>query len=114
MTESSPHTPLRAFLQKIIDRTYQQAMERRGGGWTTGLCVVGKDMQTGLLYAEGVIDRYDFNNGKSEKEQCEELYRAFRHEIENYSGADAEGYVEGTINDFASWVRAYSSDENGQ
>ncbi len=112
MTETTPHTPLRAFLQKIIDRTYQQAMERRGGAWMTGLCVVGKDMQTGLLYAENVIDRYDFHNGKPEKEQCAELYQAFRQEIENYSGADAEGYVEGTINDFASWVETYGRDED--
>jgi|GEM_PF-6538844 len=93
-------------IASILFNISSQANSRKGGAWMTGLCVVGKDMDTGLYQAEQVINSYQFDKDKSDKQKCADITEAIKELAKQFNGHDSEGYVVGTILEVASQIEA--------
>jgi len=98
-TPNTLNTPLENRIEQKLKELHDLANKRRGGAWTMGFCVVGKDMRIGIFSATNVIRNYNFQNGKSVVKQCEELAWRIRLAIDQYDGVDTEGFVVGTMLD---------------
>jgi len=91
-------------IQTLCDELSEKAFSRRGGAWTTGGCVVGKDMASGLCEAQNVIQEYIFPLDKSITDQCRELASLIREEASRYPFHDSEGYAESTMLELAQQI----------
>ena len=86
----------------------EKAKARKNAAYTTGMCVVGNDMESALFLVEEVLLAYDFANEYSYEQQKLELELLLRDAAETYSGPDAEGYVAGTIITVANSINSLS------
>jgi len=88
-------------IEDLISKWKKIAGQRKGGAYTTTLCVVGDDIEKGIRHANNIISNYDFDNGKTVKEQCIELKAILKKAAERFDGPDKEGYVAGAIGQIA-------------
>jgi len=90
-------TALNLKIEKLCDELRESASKRDGGAWTTGACVVGRDMATGLELAKNIISDYNFTFKKTEAEHCQELAALIKKGADEYPYPDREGYAAGTM-----------------
>jgi len=90
-------TTLKMKIEKLCDELRESASKRDGGAWTTGACVVGRDMASGLEQAKSIIDTYNFTTKKTEVEHCQALAVLIKTGADDYPYHDSEGYAAGTM-----------------
>ncbi|PKG80943.1 hypothetical protein CXF85_19430 [Colwellia sp. 75C3] len=90
-------TALNLKIEKLCDELRETASKRDGGAWTTGSCVVGRDMASGLEQAKNIIDAYNFTTKKTEAVHCQELAALIKTGANEYPYHDSEGYAAGTM-----------------
>jgi len=81
--------------EQVFKKVKQDAAGKKGGGFETGLCIVGKDMDKAVLMAELYL--IDYSSRYSGKELQSEFALKLRGLSINYDGYDAEGVVTGTF-----------------
>lgn len=96
---------LLAKLDEKDNRIFNLSMERRSSAWTTGSCVVGKDMHRGLVNAMSVVHGYRYNHKKSPAENAELLAQKIMNAANDFLYSDEEGYATGTMGDIAKEAR---------
>jgi len=99
-------TNLEIDIASILFNLSSQANLQKRGAWMAKMRVVAKDMTTGVYQAEQVINRYQFDNDKSDQQNCENIADEINKMAEQFNGHDSEGYVVGTILDVASQIEA--------
>lgn len=82
------------------DEISELASHRRGGAYTSGLCNVGSDMQSGLSEARSGVRIYQYQRELSVEQNMRNLAESL-FALKTQSFYDSEGYVAGTIHDMA-------------
>ena len=103
-----PGADLHDALANKLRELAELASQRMGGAWTTGLCVVGKDMRSGVQEAQRVIS-LNLANATETATKARETHLAeqLRTAARDYRGHDSEGYVVGTIIEVAEFVEEW-------
>ncbi|NQZ83073.1 MAG: hypothetical protein HRT52_18860 [Colwellia sp.] len=105
-------TSLNLKIEKLCDELRESASERDGGAWTTGSCVVGRDMASGLEQAKNIISDYNFTVTKTEVEHCQELAALIKTGANEYPYHDSEGYAAGTMVQLAYEIKSIGGNDN--
>ena len=88
-------------IQDILEQTQISANERKGGAWTTGMCVVGKDMELAIVIVRNIMSNSTLDTADDVRKLAAEVdVNAMR-----YNGADTEGYVAGSMKWIAQQMR---------
>jgi len=98
-------TALNLKIEKLCNELRESASKRDGGAWTTGACVVGRDMASGLEQAKNIISDYNFTALKTETEHCQELAALIKAGANEYPYHDSEGYAAGTMVQLANEIK---------
>jgi len=84
-------------VDKFYDKIAEKADQRYGGAWSTGSCVVGSDMRSGLAEARPIAISYRYLHGLSLDENIQTMAKKIIQAAGSYPFHDTEGYAAGSM-----------------
>jgi len=93
-------------VDQIYDKIAVKADQRYGGGWSTGSCVVGSDMRSGLAEARPIAISYQYQHDLSLDKNIQSMAGNIIEAASCYPFHDSEGCAAGTMMQMGSEIGA--------